>query len=209
MSATTSALTTFIALADTEYDALSEYCNSLSLLSHAIHESHKPKSFNSNSTHDLSMGTTSSSRTHSVGGYSATLTKNKEEQALLGYTRALRTLQKCHSKLIQCKHSYYESTTTTHDNEINADNKILHEDIKHFIMKHLELSSRVLRTCASSDTKGYGPLHENGILKNLTGAAAHGGEMDIDWHEARLVSLVSLRASIERLKEFSVSLEQN
>ncbi len=73
--------------------------------------------------------------------------------------------------------------------------------------KHIELSSRALRTCASSDTKGYGPLHENGILKNLTGAT-HGGEMDVDWHEARLVSLVSLRASIERLKEFSVSLEQ-
>ncbi len=157
----------FVELAEKEHGALSTYCNSLSTLSHAI-SSKKPKINYDNSSQ--------------LDPISFIPQERKEESALMEYTASLRNLQLCHSKLTQC----FQEILTNQDV-----NPTLLEAMK----GHLELSERSLRTCASSTSRGVGPLHENGLIKNLTGNG------DEDWHEIRIVTLVALRASISKLKD--------
>jgi hypothetical protein len=105
--------------------------------------------------------------------------QSKEETALIEYMEALKNLQLCHSKIEQYLLETKE-TVTEHESKC--------------LTEHVMLSKRALTTCASSASKGFGPLHENGLLKNLAG---NGND---DWHEMRVVTLVSLRASISNLR---------
>ena len=161
-------------------DALSEYCYVLSTLSYAINSSEKPNDMNMN----MNMNSTKSG-----SGLHPSLfipKQKKEESALMDYTIALGNLQVCHSKLVDCLQARSDDTATRTTDNISLARTLL--------TQHIELSQRALTTCASSNSKGYGPLHENGLLKNLT------GDGEDDFHEVRVVTLAALRASIEKLK---------
>ena len=164
----------FLKQANLEHDALSEYCNSLSTLSHRINETSQENYLEANMESSNPLRVDPTLVALDMGN------RRELESELIVHSRILRRLQVCHAKLIQiCENM-----------EKSSDNKLLSELFK----KHIGLSHRILTTCASTNSRGYGPLHENGLLKNLTGNG------DDDWHEIKVVALVSLRASIEKLK---------
>lgn len=156
----------FIQLANREYNALTEYCNSLSILSHSLNSTNKSGNVTDIPSH--------SSRT-----------KKEVEASLINHMQALRNLQTCHHAILESYHHKIKNNFKEDDTSFR----------RKLVFEHMELSKRVLTTCASSSSSGYGPLHENGLLKNLTGVTK-----DVNWHEIRVVALVSLRASIQRLK---------
>lgn len=159
-------LSTFLKLANIEFDALQEYCNSFSGLSHALSNS---------SSNQLDSQQNSLQRMKSF--QSSSISYN---DALMNYSETLEDLRTSHSKL--------KSYTT----EVDAS---LHPVATKLYMDHIALSARCLQTCASSThTVGFGPIHENGLIKNLK------GDGNVDWHAVRVVSLASLRANIERIK---------
>ena len=162
-------------------DALSEYCYVLSTLSYAINSSQKPNDMNMN----MNMNSTKSGLMLHPSLFIPK--QKKEESALMDYNIALGNLQACHSKLVDCLQARSDDTATR-----TTDNVLLLA--RTLLSQHVELSQRALTTCASSNSKGYGPLHENGLLKNLT------GDGEDDFHEVRVVTLAALRASIEKLK---------
>jgi hypothetical protein len=164
----------FIQLANREHDALTEYCNSLSTLSHSL-----------NST--MNTNSTVTDTTTFYRDIPPRRSKNEVEVSLRNHMQALKNLQTCHYEILESYHKIMNNglKEPEHDNSIP----------RRRLVEHMELSKRVLTTCASSSSSGYGPLHENGLLKNLTGSSK-----DENWHEIRVVALVSLRASIQRLK---------
>jgi|EP00979_Chaetoceros_neogracilis_P003495 hypothetical protein len=174
----------FIKQANIEHDALSEYCNSLSTLSHRIgtsQETHpEVETMAGNPSHNPHMNASRTDPALMIHMEMPMEEQNEIESELIEHTRTLRHLQTCHSKLIQTRDTMEKS----------SDNKLQDEMCE----KHVRLSQRVLASCASTNSRGYGPLYENGLLKNLIGNG------DDDWHEIRLVSLVALRASIEKMK---------
>lgn len=158
----------FLILANDEFDALENYANAFSRLSHVVMES---------SQTDSSLDTLHPAL---VPYPSFRSTDSESNQALQNYSDCLETLRQIHSKL---KHI------------ISSIDASLDPTTFQLFSEHIELSTRVLQTCASSSSsKGFGPLHENGLLKNIR------GDGYVDWHEVRIVSLNSLRASIERIK---------
>ena len=170
----------FIKQANSEHDALSEYCNSLSTLSHSINSSQEK-----HPEEEIMLGNPNASRkdrgsARQMQMQMQTNERSEVETELIEHTRILLTLQTCHARLIQ----------TCDELEKSSDSKLQDEMCR----KHVGLSHRVLASCASTNSRGYGPLYQNGLLKNLTGNG------DDDWHEIRVVALVSLRASIERMK---------
>ena len=166
---------TFVELAEKEHDALSAYCNVLSSLSHAINHQ-KSKLLN----HPSGSGLLDPLRFMPQ--------ERKEESALVDYMTTLRNLQLCHSKLVQC----FQEMTMNVNEEVKANQNQTQSEI---LTRHIDVSKRALTTCASSTSRGFGPLHENGLIKNLTGNG------DDDWHEIRVVTLVSLRASIAKVRK--------
>jgi len=114
--------------------------------------------------------------------------ERKEESALVDYMTTLRNLQLCHSKLVQC----FQEMTMNVNEEVKTNKNQTQSEI---LTRHIDVSKRALTTCASSTSRGFGPLHENGLIKNLTGNG------DDDWHEIRVVTLVSLRASITKVRK--------
>jgi len=176
----------FIELANREHDALTEYCNSLSTLSHALHSTNNARN-NDNAVTDTFIYNDAPHRS----------TKNEQvEASLLNYIQALTNLQSCHGAI---QEKYHKSTTMTITTRTRTRTMNNEHNISTFqrklLFEHMELSRRVLTTCASTSSVGYGLLHENGLLKNLVGL-----KKDENWHEIRVVALVSYRASIQRLK---------
>ena len=97
--------------------------------------------------------------------------------ALGHYDTALEKVRFAHSKLI----SHFEARRDLFADEM--------------VKEHMDISGRVIKTCAtSSSSKGFGPLHENGLMKDIAGSGEE------NWQEVRVVSLVALRASISRVK---------
>jgi hypothetical protein len=214
-STSTSTLQPFLNLANQEYEALANYCNSLSHLTHAIHAPKQQQQQNKQQQRQrqryrrprqsqskimdpnlfLQQPSTSSSYSSS---YSST--RNLQLNALIEYQNTLQILQNIHSKLVQCQQ---KQTKKNMNNEGESEASIIS-------LRHLELSTRILKTCSSSMKYGYGPLYENGIIKNLagsnTGTSGTGNDNDSDsledWHEIRMVALTSYRGSIARLKLF-------
>lgn len=171
----------FIELANREHDALTEYCNSLSTLSNALDSTNNARN-NDNAVTDTLIYNDVPHRS----------SKNEQvEASLLNYIQALTNLQSCHRAI---QENYHKSTTSTTTTRMNNEHNISNFRRK-LLFEHMELSKRILTTCASSSSVGYGPLHENGLLKNLMGL-----KKDENWHEIRVVALVSYRASIQRLK---------
>ena len=158
-------LLSFIKIANDEHDALSEYCNALSLLSREINKSQPPEISQLSAEDPM----------HFIPQ------ENEVESALVHYTSCLKNLKLRHSNLVK---SLREMESQQNESE----------SLPEVFAEHVELSGRVLTTCASSASRGFGALYENGLLKNLSGAG------NDDWHEIRIVSLVSLRASIEIVK---------
>ena len=158
----------FLNFANDEFNALQNYANSFSELSHVVMGS-------SNTT------TSSLDSSHLLLHYPSFRSSDSDSNLTLqNYIECLETLRQSHSKL----KTFVSSIDTSLD---PTTFKLFSE--------HIELSTRVLLTCASSSSsKGFGPLHENGLLKNIR------GDGYVDWHEVRMVSLNSLRASIERIK---------
>jgi hypothetical protein len=157
----------FLNVANDELNALQNYANSFSELSHVVMgSSNTPSSLDSS---------------HLLLHYPSFRSSDSESNSTLqNHIECLETLRQSHSKLktfVSTIHTSLDPTTF----------KLFSE--------HIELSTRVLLTCASSSSsKGFGPLHENGLLKNIR------EDGYVDWHEVRMVSLNSLRASIERIK---------
>jgi hypothetical protein len=66
------------------------------------------------------------------------------------------------------------------------------------MMDHINLSTRIITTCASSSTSaGFGPLYENGILRDLNGSD---DIMNQSWHHVRIISLATLQTNISKLR---------
>mmetsp|Transcript_16039 Transcript_16039/g.24037 ORF Transcript_16039/g.24037 Transcript_16039/m.24037 type:complete len:207 (+) Transcript_16039:3-623(+) len=189
-------ISSFIQIANSEHDALSDFCNSFTEMSYAMNQ---PK--DSSKTSSTSVGMKDSESTLLDSSRFLFMKGNaKIDSSLMEYVKALKRLQLCHSELVKfIEVDVGQSKSSAQSEEERPRNA---ED---FISRHVQLSSRVLRTCASSSTsKGYGPLHENGLLKNLIGMSVNGS---VDKHELRIVSLVSLRASIERIKIWALDME--
>lgn len=158
----------FLNLANDEFDALENYANSFSRLSHVMENSQK------------SSLDTSESLYYPTATFMSI--ESQSNKALSNYMESLEELRQSHIKL---KHF------------VSAMNASFDPTAFQLFSDHIELSTRVLQTCASSSSsKGFGPLHENGLLKNIR------GDGRVDWHEVRVVSLTSLRASIERIKRY-------
>ncbi len=215
---------TFISIANEEYDTLVNYCNSLSKLTHAaygqkddkVQRERKKKNEqeivgvvggsdvddnNNNNGVANDIGSIEMKRKNIMcldpndflpspqsSGYRKTQEDMIYSNALQEYQTCLEQLRTQHSKLIHCQNKLSESMEECNDLEM--------------MTKHLELSSRVLKTCASSMKRGYGPFYENGILKNIGGGLNQSVESDVmeDWYEIRIVALTSYRASVARLK---------
>jgi hypothetical protein len=158
----------FLNLANDEFEALQNYANNFSRLSHVMESSQKS-----------SLDTSESLLYHASPFMSSESQSNEE---LMNYMESLEDLRQSHFKL---KHF------------VSSMNASFDPTAFQLFSDHIELSTRILQTCASSScSKGFGPLHENGLLKNIR------GDGRVDWHEVRVVSLTSLRASIERIKSY-------
>ena len=229
---TATVFSSFLSIANEEYEALTNYCNSLSLLTHAIHNntaSTPTISTSISATNDNNNNNESSevmdpnlflpkqllsSSSSSSSSSSLFLQKEKQSNALKEYQNSLNELQNIHSKLLTChdtivnvmnddvkEHQLQQSSQSIHLLSSTSTLVLLVKSISN----HLELSTRVLKTCASSMKNGYGPFYENGLLKNLGGG---GGDITSgtsssmeDWHEIRIVALTAYRGSIVRLKQ--------
>mmetsp|Transcript_17071 Transcript_17071/g.19744 ORF Transcript_17071/g.19744 Transcript_17071/m.19744 type:complete len:242 (+) Transcript_17071:28-753(+) len=223
---------TFLSISDAEYEALSKYCNSLSQLTYAIHapneRSAKETSVSSfegggagggtsvvndqdnNIQKDIKYNTMMMnpslfiSKSNKKSSSANTSSPDVCLSALLEYQNTLQLLRTKHMELVECydilsKH-YDRQQRERHDQQENMIQ----------IKNHIQLSERVLKTCASSSTVGYGPFHENGLLKNLGGGGIGTSPSDSedprneDWHEIRIVALTSLKASITRIRRICV-----
>ena len=217
-------LSSFLTLINQEYEALTTYCNSLSLLSHAIHKNNHHDDDDDDSMNTLTMLIPQQNK--KVANNSNLIKKNKvittldpnlflpsklkiqskqqikklQEESLMEYQMALENLQQIHSKILK----WYNSRCIQEEQEEFNHEIIINE----YITKHLELSKRVLKTCSSFMKNGYGPLFENGMLKNIGGGDGNGkNNIGIDsnsiedWHEIRIVALTAYRGSIARLKQ--------
>ena len=201
-------------LANAEHDALTEYCNVISALSHAVNSSpqKQPEGSKSKSTHlNISInpagGKGGRGRAPMImipsTATAAAAEEDKASSALADYMTALQHLKRCHAKLrrgiegmMAMENQSQDSNTNTNTNT-SAKKKIPAAAHWSIFRRHLEVSRRALRTCASSSSTGFGPLHRNGLLRNLVGNGY--GYGDDEWHEIRVVTLVSLRASIREL----------
>ncbi len=215
-----SPMSLFLALANEEYDALTRYCNSLSGVSHAVNAPVKkqqrqrrpqpPSNQHGRFPPQNSNATTRNCIDPNVflpGPFAASAVSRSQEElqvsALMEYQDSLRNLQKIHSKLCECCEDIMERHGSNSTSSKNNESQIT------FISNHLDLSKRVLNTCSSSMKRGYGPLYENGLLKNLGGGGGvdggNSGGVE-DWHKIRIVALSSYRASISKLESLIATL---
>lgn len=213
----TTPISSFLTLANQEYEALATYCNSLSQLSYAVHNSPQSATMTpmerSIEAHIRETKNVKSNNNNNIRFRSnqlrvlepnlflkktSSLQESRELQftAVGEYHDALHKLQSIHAQLKQCH------DVIINDNQRQNDDG--GDDTIGFVKKHLELSTRVLKTCASSMKSGYGPFFENGMLKNIGGGGA-GQAVDSDsiedWHDIRIVALTAYRGSIARLKQ--------
>ena len=215
----------FLYLAEKEYEALSQYCNSLSQLTHAFNEpksNHnnnrskntetRPSSLSAHDGKDRHLGYIMDPNSFLKNTYILEY-QNKQKAALLAYTNSLTTLQTIHKKLSQCHDTIVkvEKNCTVQAAPIHAnshyDNSNDHfDEFAKSISNHLGLSKRVLKTCASSMSAGFGPFYDNGMIKNLGGSNS-GQESSIleDWHEIRIVAVTAYRGSIAQMKQLIAS----
>lgn len=179
-------LTSFLSYANDEYELLSDYCNSLSRLSLALASERNNAIGNAALFGDLDE----IPRQRNFSEIIEIPSMSGGETSLISHYDTLNELRVAHSRMIKSIESY--STENSHD---QSDSDIIeHMDYK-LASEHLLLSERVLRTCAcSSPSEGFGPLFENGIMKNLVGTSAE------NWHEIRIVALVALRGSLAKIK---------
>ena len=182
----------FLGYANDEYEKLSQYCNNLSNLSGLNKISSQHSSTSSIEATDstlLNRKVRDISRSQYLTHAISISPLTNEETTFVKYYDALNELREAHSKLVK----WSESSQIQH--ESNSESLKDTESFK-LASEHLQLSGRVLRTCAcSSESKGYGPLFENGMVKNLAGTVE-------DWHEIRIVALVALRGSISKIKRY-------
>jgi len=180
-------LTLYLSYANDEYELLSEYCNNLSRLSIALTSEH-----NNTLVHASSNGKAAEipRRRALVSEITELPCRTGGETSLIAHYDTLNELRAAHSMLVQWVESY--STTEILHDQSGGD---FSEDTDYKLAsEHLQLSERMLRTCACSSTSaGFGPLFENGMMKNLVGTSAE------NWHEVRIVALVALRGSIAKM----------
>lgn len=211
---TTTLTSSFLTLANEEYDALATYCNSLSILSHSIHN---PQRKNDSFSTNIHIRNSSSSSTsldpnlflnHTSTFFQQSSQQQQIKDALQTYQDSLDKLQSIHSNLIQC----HDKLQNQYAKQNQYDNNQTYSYICDAISNHLGLSTRVLKTCSSFMKTGYGPFYENGILKNVGGGNTQDFSSDSleDWYEIRIVSLTVYRASVARLKQIiNNNLEMN
>lgn len=166
----------FIKLANEEHDALTDYCNSFAELSMQLSSnSINKKSPVQDEEDDMYMNFQAGIHLHDTERE-----ESQSQQYVLQYMVKLEILREVHASLIR---KYNELKLQ------NMNEKILDE-----LERHTKISTRAIASVASSTTKGLGPIHMNGMQRNVTGNG------DQNLHELRIVSLVSLRASIEQVK---------
>lgn len=166
----------FIKLANEEHDALTDYCNSFAELSMELStNSINKKSPTQDEEDDMYMNFQAGIHLHDTERE-----ESQSQQYVLQYMGKLEILREVHASLIR---KYNELKLQ------NMNEKILDE-----LERHTKISTRAISSVASSTTKGLGPIHMNGMQRNVTGNG------DQNLHELRIVSLVSLRASIEQIK---------
>ena len=166
----------FIRLANEEHDALTDYCNSFAELSMQLSSNPINKKSSAQDEND-NMYINFHEEFHL---YDTARGEAQSHQYVLQYMGKLETLREVHVSLIR---KYNELKLQ------NMNEKILDE-----LERHTKISTRAIASVASSTTKGFGPIHMNGMQRNVT------GDGDQNLHELRIVSLVSLRASIEQVK---------
>jgi len=180
-------LTLYLSYANDEYELLSDYCNNLSRLSIAL-----TSEDNNTLVHASSNGKAAEipRRRALVSEITELPCRTGGETSLIAHYDTLNELRAAHSMLVQWVESY--STTEILHDQSGGD---FSEDMDYKLAsEHLQLSERMLRTCACSSTSaGFGPLFENGMMKNLVGTSAE------NWHEVRIVALVALRGSIAKM----------
>lgn len=166
----------FIRLANEEHDALTDYCNSFAELSMQLSSnSINKKSSAQDENENMYMNFHAE-----IHLYDTERGEAQSQQYVLHYMGKLENLREVHVSLIR---KYNELKLQ------NMNEKILDE-----LERHTNISTRAIASVASSTTKGFGPIHMNGMQRNVT------GDGDQNLHELRIVSLVSLRASIEQVK---------
>lgn len=166
----------FIKLANEEHDALTDYCNSFAELSMELStNSINKKSPTQDEEDDMYMNFQAGIHLHDTERE-----ESQSQQYVLQYMGKLEILREVHASLIR---KYNELKLQ------NMNEKILDE-----LERHTKISTRAISSVASSTTKGLGPIQMNGMQRNVTGNG------DQNLHELRIVSLVSLRASIEQIK---------
>ncbi len=203
----TKLFSSFLTLANEEYDALATYCNSLSILSHSIHNPQRKNDSFSTNIHTRYSSSTSSSLdpnlflSHTSNFFQQSSQQQQIIDALHTYQDSLDKLQNIHSNLIQC-HDKLQNQSEN-ENQNRYDNNQTYSCIYDATSNHLGLSTRVLKTCSSFMKTGHGPFYENGILKNVGGGNSKDYSSDSleDWYEIRIVSLTAYRASVARLKQ--------
>ncbi|GFH48662.1 predicted protein [Chaetoceros tenuissimus] len=167
----------FIRLANEEHDALTDYCNSFAELSMQLSSNsiNKTSPVVQYEEDDMYMNFQAGIHLHDTKRV-----ESQSQQYVLQYIGKLEMLREVHASLIR---KYNELKLQ------NMNEKILDE-----LERHTKISTRVIASVASSTTKGLGPIHMNGMQRNVTGNG------DQNLHELRMVSLVSLRASVEQVK---------
>ena len=204
----------FFDLANAEYDALCRYCNAMARISHATN----PRSFPVSSDNDsfnyptspqevynptLNLSTMLAYRYLSGKGFLHTDSGSSSipsdpifslKACMEEYYTALEDLRWCHSQL---KLFVSQQGLKNYDTLVKNES-LIEKPILAWMLDHLELSSRVIRTCASSSTSiGFGPFYENGLLKDLNG---NDDCINQSWHQVRIVTLASLQANIHRIR---------
>jgi len=179
----------FLKTAHDEFVSLSVYCNALSSLSHII------------SDNILSTSNSIKPKTGAMRYQSAySLSRSNDhgvENATTKYYDALEKLRLLHRELTNIGFEDSANGVSRRQERYHVLNEMK--------INHLNLSTRVLHTCCSSSAVGFGPFHQNGILKNLIG----GNDGDEEWHRIRIVALSSMRSSISRFEVYIANLRMD